>query len=71
MEVYILKDCDCNVIGAYNDVYLMYNSFVKYYTDMYPEANAFLLESPYQIKDILKFFSEISFCVEVYTVETE
>ena len=54
MEVYILKDCDCNVIGAYNDVYLMYNSFVKYYTDMYPEANAFLLEPPYQIKDILK-----------------
>lgn len=69
MEIYILRDGDCNDLGAYNDIHYMYNDFVKYYADQYPQAKEKLLKSPFETEDILKFFSDIAFMVEVYLLQ--
>ena len=66
MEIYILKDGDCNDLGAYNNIRYMYNDFVHYYADQYPQAKEKLLKPPFETEDILKFFSDISFMVEVH-----
>lgn len=66
MEIYILKDADCNDFGAYNDIHYMYNDFVRYYAEQYPDVKEKLLKPPFDTEDILKFFSDINFTIEVY-----
>ena len=68
-EIYVLKDGDCNDFGAYDALWAMYEYFKKYYASQYPLITNFLSSSSELTdEEVLKFFSDNDFLVEVYTL---
>lgn len=66
-EIYVLKDGDCNEFGAYDALWAMYEDFKKYYASQYPLITNFLpSSSELTDEEVLKFFSDNDFLVEVY-----
>lgn len=68
-EIYVLKDGDCNEFGAYDVLWAMYLDFKKYSAPQYPHITNFLpSSSELTDEEVLKFFSDNNFLVEVYTL---